>query len=95
MNALGVAHFQSHQQRNCFQRVVASVYKITHEQVVGERDISAYGEQLDEVVELSVDVSADGDWGSDWRGVGLLHEDGSGLFCDELDLFFGDGLEAS
>jgi hypothetical protein len=46
-------------------------------------------------MQLSVDISADGDWGFDRRGVGLLREDSDGSVSDQFDLFFVDGFEVS
>jgi len=46
-------------------------------------------------MELSVYISADGDWCFDWSGVGFLGEDGRCFFGDEFDLFFGDAFEAA
>ena len=56
-----MAHFQSHQKADSFDRVVAAVDIVAHEQVVGVRRFAADSEELDQVVELTVNVSADGD----------------------------------
>ena len=45
-------------------------------------------------MQLSMDVAADGDGRPDDSGVGLLPQHCDGSVGDELDLFFGDGLEA-
>jgi hypothetical protein len=72
MHAFGVSHLQGHQQRDSLDRVIPSVHEISHEEVVGERRVASNGEEFNQVMQLSVDVSADGDRGSDWHGVGLL-----------------------
>ena len=42
--------------------MVASVYIVPHEQIVGVRTISTYPEELKEVLKLTMDVSADCHW---------------------------------
>lgn len=50
--------FEAHQQFEGFDRVVASVYEISHENVVRVGDFSANLEQLQQIEKLTVDVSA-------------------------------------
>ena len=69
------AHFQSHKKRHCLDRVVASVDVVTHEQVVGVRGLSSNLEKLAQIMELSVDVTADGHWGAHLLHVRLINQD--------------------
>lgn len=45
-----------------------------HEDVVGLGDLATNPEELEEIIELAVDVAADGNWGGDRLHVGLLQE---------------------
>ena len=56
--SIGVSHFKSQQQQKSLNAVVASVHKITHEQVVGVGALATYFEQLNQIIKLSVDISA-------------------------------------
>ena len=61
--------FEQEQSGQRFEAVVASIHKVTHEDVVGVWDLAAPSEQLLQVVELAVDVAADGDGRVDWLDV--------------------------
>ena len=54
----GIPRFAQHQQREDLQAVVASVYKVSHEDVVGAWRLPAGVEQLQQVVKLTVYVAA-------------------------------------
>lgn len=56
--AVFVAHLQRQQKAHRFHRVVASIHVIAKEQVVCIGDVPTNLEQLDEVVELAVNVTA-------------------------------------
>ena len=70
-----VAHFEADQQSDGLDRVVASVDVIPHEQVVRVWGIASNLEELHQVVELSMDITADSDWTPDGLHVGLRLED--------------------
>jgi hypothetical protein len=53
--------FESDQEGDGLDRVVASVYVIAHEEVICVRRVAAYAEELLQVVELAMDVAADRD----------------------------------
>ena len=57
-DAVAVAHLEADEQCDRFERVVASVDVITHEEVVRVGRVSANAEQLHQVVELTVNVAA-------------------------------------
>ena len=57
-----IPHFQSDQETHSLHRVVTSVDVVAHEQIVGIRDLASKSEELLEVVELTMDVTADGHW---------------------------------
>ena len=66
------ASFEDHQPGESLQAVVAPVYKVPHEDVVGIWRRSALSEEFLQVVELSVDIPTHRHWGADWLDVGLL-----------------------
>ena len=53
-NTIRISYFHAHQQRHRLQGVHTSVHVISHEEVVRERRFTAYVEEFDHVVELSV-----------------------------------------
>ena len=93
VNTLGISDFQSNKKGYSFNWVVASIYEIAHEEIVSEGEISPNGEEFDEVMKLSMDVSADGDRGFDRYSIILFREDGCSFFGDQFDLLFCDGLK--
>lgn len=54
-----IASFKEHQQCENLQAVISSVYKVTHEYIVGVWHLPSSCKQLEHVVELSMDVPAD------------------------------------
>ena len=70
-----VAHFERDEQRDRLDRVVAAVDVVTHEQVVRVGRLATDLEELEQVVELAVDVTADGHRGAHLLHVRLVDED--------------------
>ena len=62
------AHLQCHEQRDRFHAIVASVDVITHEEIVGVGWLASDFEELAQIMELTMDVTADSHWCFD-----LLH----------------------
>ena len=58
-NTLRVSHLEGQQQEEGLYGVVASVDEVTHEEVVGIWALTTDLEELHQVVELSVDITAD------------------------------------
>lgn len=58
-DAIRIADFEGEQQQKRFDAVVTAIDEIAHKQVVGFGDVAADLEQLLQVVELTVDVTAD------------------------------------
>lgn len=70
-----VAHLDAEQQADCLEGIVAAVDVISQEEVVAVGDVSTDAEEFHQVVELTVDVAADVNRGSNIDHVGLLRED--------------------
>ena len=79
-NAVLKAHLQGHQQGHCLHGVVSAIDVVTHEEVVGVWELSSNHEELTQVVELAVDVAANGHGGDHALHVLLVHKD---FFCLE------------
>ena len=58
-DAILIADFQGDEESDGLDGVVATIDVVTHEQVVGVGRLSANLEQLAQVVELAMDVTAD------------------------------------
>ena len=69
-----VADFEAKQQAHCLKGIVAPVDIVSQEQVVGVRHMASNLEQLKQVIDLTVDVTADVDRRPHCDYVGLLSE---------------------
>lgn len=87
-----IAHFESHQQRDCLDTVVPAIHIVPHEEVVCVGAVAADPEQLQQIQELPVDIAANGYRAADWLHVALLHQDFLGLFAEGLYCFLRQGL---
>jgi hypothetical protein len=57
-NPVGISHLESEEEQERLDGVVAAIDKVAEEEVVFVGAFAAHFEEFDEVVELSVDVSA-------------------------------------
>ena len=89
-DAVRVPHLERQQQQEGLDRVEAAVDKVPEEEVGCPRGVPARHEQLAQVVELPVDVAADGDRGGDLRDVPLLDEQLDGRGAELLGLALGE-----
>lgn len=74
-NAILIADLESDQKGHGLDRVVAAIDVVTHEEVVGVGRVAADTEKLHEIVELTVDITTDGDGAAHRLDVGLFHQD--------------------
>jgi len=70
-----ILQLQAQKQLEGLYGVEASVYEVTHENVSGLGDLTALVEQLEQIVELAVDISAYGNGGLHWLHIAFLNED--------------------
>lgn len=87
-DSLRVAQFERHQQGDRLQGEVAPVHVVSHEQKVGVWRFAHDHEDLHEVMELSVDVTADRNRGGHGHDVGLLLEHLSDFHANVSDFGF-------
>ena len=57
-DAVGVLQLEAKQELESLHRVVATIHEVTHEDVLGVGDLAALFEKLEQVVELTMDVTA-------------------------------------
>ena len=53
-----VAHLKSQEEEECLDGVVATIHEVAHEEIVGVGALAAHLEQLHQVIELTMDVTA-------------------------------------
>lgn len=80
-----IAYFEGEQEDKGLYAVETPVDKISHEEVGNVGRISSYFEELEEVIELSMDVSTDCDRRVDAGKIGLLCQDFLGLVAQEFN----------
>lgn len=61
-DSISKAHFQTNQQSDRLHRVVTSIHIITHEEVISIGAFTSNLEQLNQIVELTMNITADSDW---------------------------------
>jgi hypothetical protein len=84
-NPVFIAHLQRQQHEEGLDTVPSAVHVIPQEDVVSVGRVPADLEQLQQVVQLPVNVSTDGDWGAHPDGVGLSLQDFLGQLAQLLD----------
>ena len=73
------ADLESDEESDSLDGVVAAIDVVTHEEVVGVGRLTTNLKELSQVVELTVNVTADRDWSTDLLDVRLVNEDFLGL----------------
>ena len=78
-DSLGVAHLQGNEQSDSLNRVIAAIDVVTHEKVVCARWLASNFEKLPQIVELAVDITANGHRRFNNGNIGLLNQNLFGL----------------
>ena len=78
-NAIFVPDFKCDQESDGFQTVISSIDIVAHEEIIGFRTISTNTKELGKIVELTMNITANGDRSSDWLHVRLLLKNFPGL----------------
>ena len=84
-----VLELEAKEQLECFHGVEASIDEVTHEDVACVWDLAALVEELEKIVELAVDVTADGDGRRYGLHVALLNEELLDLLTQHSEVTFG------
>ena len=85
-------HFQGDKESNSLYGVVSAIDIISHEKVVCVWGLSAYLEKFLQVVELSVDITADRNWWAYWLHVRFVDQDFLSLLAKGFHLLLGQRL---
>ena len=87
-----VSHLQGDQEGHGLDGVVSSINVISHEEIVVVGKLSSNFEEFFQIIELSMNITANRDWGSHWLNIALVHQDLLGFFTQGLDAVFWEGL---
>ena len=85
-DSVSIAYFECNHECHDLHRVVSSVDIISHKEIVCVWELSAYFEQLDQIVELSMDVATDGHWGANVDHVRLVGQNFFSFTAQVCDL---------
>lgn len=91
-DSVWVSDLEDDQESHCFDRVVATVHIVTHEEVVVVGQLTSNFEKFLQVVELAVNISANGDWGSNRLHVALIDQNLFGFLTESFDTVFWERL---
>ena len=80
MDAFGIAHLETNEHGDRFNRVIPPIDIIAHKEIVSVRSRSTNSVEFHEIMPLAVDVSADCDGSGDGLDVGFVHEGFSRFF---------------
>lgn len=81
-----VLHLEAEEELEGLDRVEATIDEVAHENVAGVRDFTAFVEQLEKIVELAVNVSANCDRSLDRLNVAFLNEDFLDFLAEDTEL---------
>ena len=79
-------YLESHEERDSLDTVVTSVNIVTHEEIVGVWRLASDPEQLHQIMELTVNISAHCHWTLDCLNIALLGQDLLRLLTQDLNL---------
>ena len=88
-DAVGVLQLKTEQKLESLDRVVASIDEVTHEDVAGIRNLATFFKKLEEVVELTMNITADSDGSADRLDIALFNEDLLDLFTENAQVSLG------
>ena len=74
-DSVGVAHLEGDEKSDSLDRVVATIDVVTHEEIIGVGRLATNLEEFAQIVELTVNVTADGHWCTHLLHVGLVDQD--------------------
>lgn len=85
-DSAGVSDFQRHQEGHSLDRVVSSVNIVTHEKVVVIWELTTNLEEFFQIIELSMDITANCDWRPHRLDIALINQDFLGFLAKSLDV---------
>ena len=89
-DAVRIADFKAEEEEKGFEAVETAVYEVAHKEVICVGDVAADAEELHQVMELPVYVSAYCYWCVDLDDVAFFDEKFAGFVAELADGRFGD-----
>lgn len=77
-NSLWVSDLEGQEEEECLNGVVASIDEISHEEVICVWALATHFEKLLQIVELTMDITTNGDWTLHMLDIGLFLQN---FFC--------------
>lgn len=71
---IGPASLQRQKESESFQTVITSIDKISHKHVIGVGEVSASAEELHQIIELTMNISTNGNWAANRLNITLFQE---------------------
>ena len=87
-DAVGVLQLKTEQKLESLDRVVASIDEVTHEDVAGIRNLATFFKKLEEVVELTMNITADSYGRTNWLYVALINQNFFDLLAEDSKVTF-------
>lgn len=69
-----ILQLQAQKQLECLNRIKSAVDKIAHKDVPRVWDVTSLVEKLEEIMELTMDITANGNWSADWLNITLFNK---------------------
>ena len=79
---------EAEKQLECFNRVVATINEVAHKDIAGIWNLPSFFKELEQVVELTMDVTANGDWGAHRLDVTLFDQYLLDFFAEDAKVAF-------
>jgi len=83
-----VLQFEAEEILEGLNGIEPAIDKITHEDVAGVWDVTALVKEFEQVMELTMDVTADGDWGRHGLHIALLNQELFDLLTEHSEVAF-------
>lgn len=88
-DAIWVLELEAKEKLESLDRVVASIYKVTHEDIASIRNRPTFRKELQQVMELTMDITTDRDWCTYRLHVTLFYKDLLDFFAENTQVSFG------
>ena len=69
-----VLEFKAEEELKGFYWIVASINKIAHKDIFGGGNLASFFKEWEEIMELTVEITANSNWSSDWLDIVFFNE---------------------
>lgn len=87
-NVSWILELKAEQELESLNRVVASVNEVTHEDIASVRDLTSLIKELQEIMELTMDISTNSDWSRYWLNVALFDQNFLNFLTEDSEISF-------